>query len=479
LDSTRDIQVLAKDVRLVRRARWLIGLRWMAIGGVCAGTAVAHTVAQVVRADLALYGVALLLALENLVSLLSLRWIVRLDAGVLCIWVRRLIHFQIGTDLVLLTVLLHFSGGVENPLIICFVFHMVIASTLLSVRGSYVQATVAVCLLGAMALLEYRGMIAHFYLNGLLTRNFYADGPYVCSEVAVLAGTIFLVVYITTDIASQLRRQEEAYRRANAALQQKDRLKNEYVARVTHDIKGHLAAIQSCHHVILGELLGPLTVEQREFVDRACRRTAHLSNFVRTLLRLTELQLSKRLETSVVSLDQVIEQAVSACEGRAREKAITLTYRMESSGIEVSGDGMAIEEAICNLLLNSVKYTPAEGRIDLVASVEADHVKVAICDTGIGVPEVELPRIFDEFYRASNAREVEKDGTGLGLSIVKHIIERHGGGIGVESREGSGSVFTFTLPLLRTSGEKRISTPGLTIGELTLPTKDRTKSEVH
>ena len=473
------MQTTLKEARLIRRVHWLIRLRWIAIGGLCVGTYVAHSLWSVIQTDRALYGIALLLALENILSLFFLKWLVRPEAMETSAWIRRLMHFQIGTDLVLLTVLVHFSGGVENPLIMWFVFHMVIASILLSARESYLQAALAVALLVTLATLEYRGIVAHYCLNGLLTHGFHADGTYVFSIVGVLAGTIFLVVYMTTDISSQLRRQEEAYRRANEALQEKDRIKNEYVARVTHDIKGHLAAIQSCHHVVLGESLGPLTVGQRDFMERSRKRTSYLNNFVRTLLRLTELRLSKRLEAAVVPLNDVIEQAVSACESRAKEHGVTLTHRVESTDIEVHGNGVAIEEAICNLLLNGIKYTSSPGRIDLVARVEGDHVLVTVSDTGIGIPESELPRVFEEFYRASNARQVEKDGTGLGLSIVKQIIERHGGWIGVQSREGAGSVFTFTLPMNESTGEKRAAVQMPTIEDLAPRSKDYRQSEVH
>jgi len=113
---------------------------------------------------------------------------------------------------------------------------------------------------------------------------------------------------------------------------------------------------------------------------------------------------------------------------------------------QIVGNQFSIEETVTNLLLNAIKYTPEKGQVTLNVKDDADAILIEIEDTGIGIPKKELDLVFEEFYRASNARKVEKDGTGLGLSIAKHIVERHGGRIGVESEEGRGTKFTLTLP---------------------------------
>ncbi|MDP2941540.1 MAG: sensor histidine kinase, partial [Candidatus Omnitrophota bacterium] len=105
-----------------------------------------------------------------------------------------------------------------------------------------------------------------------------------------------------------------------------------------------------------------------------------------------------------------------------------------------------IEEAISNLLANSIKYTPSNGKIDIMVSDNGNSILIQIKDTGIGIPKSELSRIFEEFYRASNAKQVERDGTGLGLSIAKQIVQRHNGKIWAESEEGKGSTFSIILP---------------------------------
>ena len=114
---------------------------------------------------------------------------------------------------------------------------------------------------------------------------------------------------------------------------------------------------------------------------------------------------------------------------------------------KVYGNQISIEELTTNILLNGIKYTPAGGTVTLTTEKDAEFVTIEVSDTGIGVPEDELPKIFDEFYRASNARATERDGTGLGLSLAKQIIERHGGKIWARSHLGQGTTLSFTLPI--------------------------------
>jgi two-component system phosphate regulon sensor histidine kinase PhoR len=112
----------------------------------------------------------------------------------------------------------------------------------------------------------------------------------------------------------------------------------------------------------------------------------------------------------------------------------------------IVGNQFSINEMVTNLLFNAIKYTPENKSVHIEAKSHDDYVQIDIADTGIGIPAEEIKNVFDEFFRASNAKKREKDGTGLGLSIVKQIIERHGGKISVQSQEGQGTKFSVTLP---------------------------------
>ena len=146
------------------------------------------------------------------------------------------------------------------------------------------------------------------------------------------------------------------------------------------------------------------------------------------------------------SFKEIVSEAIGRISQRAGEKNISVVSFVEPSVEKIRGSKEYLQEAISNLLANSLKYTPREGHVSINVKDKGNTILVQIKDTGIGIPKDELPSIFEEFFRASNAREVERDGTGLGLSIAKQVIEKHNGKIWVESEQGSGSTFYILLP---------------------------------
>lgn len=143
---------------------------------------------------------------------------------------------------------------------------------------------------------------------------------------------------------------------------------------------------------------------------------------------------------------KAVEDAVGFVEERAKDKDISIDVNIDPTIDRVNGAQIYIEETIANLLANSVKYTPGGGRIGMSVEDKGDSVLIRITDTGIGIPKDEIPKLFEEFYRATNARGMERTGTGLGLAIARQVVERHKGKIWVESEEGRGSAFSVLLP---------------------------------
>ena len=409
-------------------------------------TFVASNVLHVSLPVFALYLIAGVVAMYNFLLFGLLHYFTWSRKSASHITISRIVTFQISADLFILTTILHYSGGIENPFFLYFVFHMIIASILLSTRQSYLQATFAVLLFGLLVLLEYREVIPHYTLRGFIAHNLYCDGLFVLGTFLIFSTTLYLVVYMTTSISEQLRKQQESCENANIMLMEKDRLKSEYVLRLTHDIRGHLAAIQSCLNIVDDRMAGPLNEKQMDLVQRASRRAAKCMDFVTALLKLTGMKLAGRLEMDYFPLKNVIFNAFGSAESKAADKSINLNYDIEPSVDEVYGEPILIEETITNLLFNAIKYTPEKRTIKLNAKDQGDHVLLQVTDAGIGIPKNEINKIFDEFYRASNARRVERDGTGLGLSLAKQVVERHGGKIWAENNQATGSTFSFTLP---------------------------------
>jgi len=437
---------LVEENGLGQRARWLIRLRWPAGISVAISTFVCARLFGISLQERALYGIAGLLLVYNTVVFTLLGRATRDQSARSLRNVKRLINVQISADLVILTALLHFSGGVENPFVFFFIFHMIIASILLSVRASYLQATLAILLFGLLVLLEHQELIPHYCLKGYVIQCRYEERAFLLGTFAVFAITLYLVVYMASYIMVRLRRAEEAQRQANALLCEKDRIKDEYVARLTHDIKGHLATIQTCLDVAV---IGGLNDRTADFVNRAYRRTQKLTAFVKMLLTLTRLRLNGSVEVAVFPLCDAVRNAIEAVRRQAEERSISLGHSLVQTADAVSGNRTYIEETVTHLLLNAIKYTPEHGTVEIEMYTGGTSIVLQISDTGIGVPEAEQAKIFDEFYRASNARDIERDGTGLGLSLAKRVVELYGGSISSSSRQGGGAMFCMSLPLAR------------------------------
>jgi len=440
------METFLQTTNLVKRAYWLVRLRWIATAGLVIAVFFASEVLKVKLPMPKLYFFAGILTVYNFLLFDLLRYFTWGDKEPSRKAVNRIITFQISLDLVILTTILHLSGGIENPFFLFFVFHMIIASILLSRLQSYLEATFAVFLFGLLVLLEYYGVIAHHPLEGFAAHGFYRSGSFVFGTILVFSATLFLVVYMTSSISLQLQKQQDSYEQANLQLREKDRLKNEYVLRLTHDIRGHLAAIQSCLSIVDSRMVGPLNEKQENLVHRSYKRAAKCMAFITSLLKLTRMKLTGQLEMGNFSLRKSVFNAMAAVQDRVVKKSIDVSYEIDETVDEIYGESVLIEEALANLLFNAARYTPGNGAIVVKVKDLGDEVMIEVSDTGIGISQGDTDRIFEEFYRAENARKTERDGTGLGLSIARQVVQRHGGRIWAQNNQTIGSTFSMVLP---------------------------------
>ena len=425
---------------------WLIRLRWFAVAGIAATALFVRRRFGLALPYGAVLGAAAALGAGNFLLLFYLDRARAAAGPALPAVTNRLANAQIPLDLLCLTVLVHLTGGVENPFLFYFVFHMIIASVLLSRRASYLQAAFALGLFLLMAGMEYTGRWAHHCVMSSPALCLRGDGLHLAGVAAAFASTLFIAVYLASSISYRLRQKEAHLRAANAQLLEKDKIKSNYVLRVTHDVKEHLAAIQACLDPVLHGVTGPVPPAQESLIRRSYDRTGKLMTFVKALLEITRIKLSRGLETGPFSLRRTAENAVNHVEARAKARGIKLTWAVAPGVDEAHGSQVYIEETIANFLANAVKYTPAGGSVDLTVGDAGASVLIRVKDTGMGIPADELPRIFEEFFRARNAKAAERTGTGLGLSIAREVAVRHGGRVWVESEENKGSTFYFSLP---------------------------------
>jgi len=227
-----------------------------------------------------------------------------------------------------------------------------------------------------------------------------------------------------------------------------EQLRKEFVANVSHELKSPLTAIRSLTETLLeGGLDDP--THNRRFVHSIDEEAARLTRLIEDLLQLSQIESQAvPLRPAPVELARLAEEVIASLQAVIVPRRLTVRQEI-SPELLVSADPDRLRQVFLNLLENAVKYNRQDGSITLSAETDVRGVIISIADTGIGIPQVDLPRIFERFYRVDKARSRELGGTGLGLSIVKHIIEAHGGRIWVDSHLNQSSTFYFTLPSLK------------------------------
>ncbi len=222
-------------------------------------------------------------------------------------------------------------------------------------------------------------------------------------------------------------------------------MRRDFVANVSHELRTPLTAIKGYVETLLDGALDD-KAHAREFLGVIGEHAKRLDNIVSDLLKLSRLESGAfLLEKSEAELQPLAAGILAGFPARFVSGPVKVS-NMLASGLKVRVDRARLEQVFINLLDNAVKFTPPGGSVEISAQDLHDSVKVLVRDDGPGIPAEHLPRLFERFYRVDKARSRELGGTGLGLSIVRHIVELHGGSVGVESAEGKGSTFWFTIP---------------------------------
>ncbi len=232
------------------------------------------------------------------------------------------------------------------------------------------------------------------------------------------------------------------------SLKKMDQMKSDFVSMVSHEIRNPMNSLLMQIKIILDGLAGNVTDKQREILERASGKILNLNNMVSELLDLARIESGLIThEKEAVDMKALLAEQVHFHEASAREKDIVLQLTAAGSLPSISADRRGLDEVFSNLITNAIKYSPSGSAISLTAVLENDYIKVRVIDTGYGIPEEDIDRIFDRFYRVKDCRTREINGTGLGLAIVKSIIEAHHGRIKVKSCSGKGTTFTVIMPV--------------------------------
>jgi signal transduction histidine kinase len=454
--------MLAALEELRARNVWLIRMRWLAAVVLAAATTVARYLLHLLIASGVLYAGAVFLLVYNAVFFLLARGRLKAEHVDRELSAARILAtLQMVIDLVVLTVMLHYSGGVENPFFLYFIFHMIIGSILLGRSASFYIATFAVALFSALVLCEYCGAVRHYPLwsSGL---PLHENPAYVFAVLAVFATTMYLSVYFAGSIVEKLRLRDaeligvtsslekgslelaEAYEKIRAL----EERKSSFLRLVAHQLRSPLGAIRSLLDVVLGGYARD-PAEERDTLQRAHYRTDLMLAMLDDLLSLSRLKDAATAESAAserVDVAAIVRDLETLYRPRADEKNLRLTVSPARSPAAILANADDVRQAINNLLDNAINYTPSGGSVTASAETAGANVVVRVADTGIGIAEESLGRLFEEFYRAPNAKTAVPHGTGLGLAIVKRAVEKWNGTVKVESKLGAGTAFTIEFP---------------------------------
>ncbi|MEJ2569517.1 MAG: response regulator [Anaerolineales bacterium] len=244
-----------------------------------------------------------------------------------------------------------------------------------------------------------------------------------------------------------IEKKAEGLLRAKQDMERLDEMKSTFMLTVAHELRAPVSSALSLLRTLLHGLSGDMNENQSEIMDRIEIRLEMLLDLINDLIELSASKTPALMEAQEsIAVQPVLEKIINHFSTEAESKSISLSLQAPTDTAYVQATKNGLEKIFANLIHNAIKYTPAHGRVEIALEDTGGRVKITVADSGIGIPEDDIPRLWNEFFRAHNARASGISGTGLGLSIVKQYVEEFAGIVGVESVENEGSTFTVELP---------------------------------
>jgi signal transduction histidine kinase len=441
---------------LINRNKWVIKLRYFVSIALALFTIVSS---QIIKLEFSKEQFNALL----LISVLILIYNILLNFLINAKYVKNEVeHFnpmhisllQILTDQVALAAVVYYTGGIESPFYIFFIFHMIFGSMILSGFVVYMIAGVTVICFYIASLLEYFTVMPHHKFGILLTLPIYNELDYVLLFATSFGITMMVTVFLTNSIAHSHYMSGQKLKIAYEKLKEAETVKQKYTIGIVHEIKSPLSSVQSYHDIILEGYTGPISSLAKEKLLRARARTDEAIQIINDVLSISKLKLQTEFKKEDTDINELLHKIISKKKVQADYLRIGINfYDLGTNKGLIKGDPPLLELAFSNLLGNAIKYTNPGGVVEIVIEdgENEKEIEVEVCDNGIGIPEKDQEKIFREFFRASNVKHKSYEGTGLGLSVVKQIVEQHGGKISFQSPSrlanelGEGTCFRVTL----------------------------------
>lgn len=428
-------------VILFSRISWSIRLRWLAVSGYFVATLISsYTLDLKLPYDIiwVLLGTLLLI---NLIYYVVLKLVKEFT------FTGELLFLQthIIIDLLFLSLLLHYSGGIENPVFLFYVFHVVMSSIIFPGMIPAFVATFVVLLLSLLVYLEYNGIIPHYCI---FETGVHENKTLIYLTLIIFTITVYVIMYICTTFMRSFRDIKRQMDDKNRKLTEVDKQKTQFFLFSSHELKSPIVAIKSSIDGVLQNYKDQLDSRGLNILQRASFRAQQMLNIITEMIYLsknrTDLVATEKDKLDVMAiLKEVIEQEHSHAESKYQKIIVDIPV----GSFYIKGEKEDFCKVFGNLLSNAIHYTNEKGRIEINAHADGQNLLIDFVDNGIGIPEEDLNKVFDEFYRAENAKRLIAFGTGLGLSLVQQIIRNYQGEITVKSEVGSGTTFSIHLPL--------------------------------
>ena len=231
-------------------------------------------------------------------------------------------------------------------------------------------------------------------------------------------------------------------------LRRVDRVRRDFVANVSHELRTPLTAVRGYVEALMDEPVAP--EQRRKFLEVIDRHTGRMERLVRDLLRLARLDAQQETaEVHPIDMEALFRAVTADLSERIEQQKLEVGITVDERAAVIEADPTKMHDALRNLIENAVNYSAEGGRIELHAQIFEDRALLSVGDYGPGLPEDDLGRVFERFYRVDKSRTRDLGGTGLGLSIVRHLVELHGGKVSVRNRDEGGAIFTIALPQRR------------------------------
>ena len=392
-------------------------------------------------------------------------------------------NFHIILDLITITFLIHFTGGIENPFIFYFVFHAIAASISLPYRTTYALATLALALVLLVVGLEYAGWIHHYNLQGFADPDLYRKASYVLPVMVAFSTVLYGATYLTTAISGQLKkRQREVVQLGNELLEKKtaevarekeiqEKLSKAYqelsqslqqlkesqelliqaekltslgqlAASIAHEVNNPLSGVLVYTQLLEKKMKGD-SLSKEVALEYLAKMEAELNRSTKLISNLLDFARQSPPAFQQIDINEVINRSFDLAANTAKMQQVEVIKELEPSLPDITGDFDQLQQVFTNLILNAIQAMQGGGKLNLRTSLDKDYLRIEVSDTGYGISPENMHKLFTPFFTTKQAVK----GVGLGLAVSYGIIQRHHGRIEVQSKEKEGTTFTVYLPL--------------------------------